>query len=315
MVVCLSTNAAYIEETLNSIKYANKARKITKQSNSISQDKLSTKEEFYKKRVFELEQECRHLKNVLKAKEHSKSRDNIKTMISYTQIEENTKNENLKDKFKDEERQFSELLEFLIENVEDVNVTKQNIIELDELIFDLNSQMNLHQQKLENEKNTEKQEEKLLDILQEKSSKLEDNLDIKEEAIIEVKELEETIEKTKETLKHLYLKKLGEKENKELTSEGFLEDKFILQRITSKKENQFINSEANQILGDNKMGAHKGVLDVIQSLTESLRPSDLKNKENLKSENFGIKQQGKDLNAQKLPKQPVYRLQKQEFQF
>ena len=124
MVVCLSTNAAYIEETLNSIKYANKARKITKQSNSISQDKLSTKEEFYKKRVFELEQECRHLKNVLKAKEHSKSRDNIKTMISYTQIEENTKNENLKDKFKDEERQFSELLEFLIENVEDVNVTK-----------------------------------------------------------------------------------------------------------------------------------------------------------------------------------------------
>ena len=288
MVVCLSTNAAYIEETINSIKYANKARKITKQSNISSQSKLSTKEEFYKKRVFELEQECRHLKTVLRAKENSKSRENIKTMISYASIDQNPKNENLKEKFQEEEKQFSELLESLLENVEDANITKQNIIELDELISGLDSSINFHQQNLENREIQGKKEEKILEILQQKATQLEDNLDLKEEAINEVRELEETIVNTKDALKGMYLKRLGDREKEGgQSTENFLEDKFILQRITSKKDTS--SNRQNEGIAIVQAGK-QSVLDVIQGLTEQLRPtttSQILNKENLKNQNFG----------------------------
>ena len=63
LIVCLSQNAVYLEETLNSISYAEKAKKIKPVENR--QPLNSAPEEVLKKRVIELEKENSNLRKLL----------------------------------------------------------------------------------------------------------------------------------------------------------------------------------------------------------------------------------------------------------
>lgn len=63
MVVCLSPNQIYLEETLNSISYAEKAKKI--KPVHARQNVIVTPEEIFKRRIMELEKENSNLRKLL----------------------------------------------------------------------------------------------------------------------------------------------------------------------------------------------------------------------------------------------------------
>lgn len=63
MIVCISPNQVYLEETLNSISYAEKAKKI--KPITLRQNVIVTPEEIFKRRIMELEKENSNLRKLL----------------------------------------------------------------------------------------------------------------------------------------------------------------------------------------------------------------------------------------------------------
>ena len=198
MIVCISPNSCYIEETLNSLKYAQKAKKIKEQklislsSIPYSSANLNTQN----KKIELLEKEVKYLKGLIMARNSdtpSKTPQVVRN-ISWTE-------EGEVDTGKEEE--FDELLEALIENIEDLNVLRQNIAEIDNLIIQNDQSILEIQQKIA-DSNEYQFTQKLYKELKLIADKLEENLDLKENALSEVDKLNQTIKCTKLALRKMY---------------------------------------------------------------------------------------------------------------
>lgn len=207
MIVCISPNSCYIEETLNSLKYAQKAKKI-KEHKHASMMNLPYSSDNYtnqKNRIELLEKEIRYLKGLIVARNHepvpaqTQQAPPVERQISW--IEE-MEDEGCK------EEEFDELLEALIENVEDLNVLRQNIAEIDSLIVQNDAGI-LDIQRRIAEAEDYQATQKMYKDLKIIADKLEENLDLKENALAEVDKLHQTIKCTKLALRKLYSRGRG----------------------------------------------------------------------------------------------------------
>lgn len=203
MIVCISPNSCYIEETLNSLKYAQKAKKIKehKQTSMMNLPYSSDNYTNQKNRIELLEKEVRYLKGLIVARNHDSvpaQSPPVERQLSWIEEEE--------DEGKEEE--FDELLEALIENVEDLNVLRQNIAEIDSLIVQNDAAILDIQQRITNSDDYQVTQ-KMYKDLKMIADKLEENLDLKENALAEVDKLNQTIKCTKLALRKLYSRGRG----------------------------------------------------------------------------------------------------------
>ena len=269
MIVCLSPNAVYLEETINSIKYAQKAMKVklgfnkmylhqryfrpgfsglrelgTSRFTSEKKEKLKLNleltdrilmREAYEKRIQELERECRYWRNL---KDHPSPKISLKQPSVPLEAEERLNSINHQNQlsqgaggdrdssFKLQtiefgswdnngllggniEEEFCELVQALIENVEDENILKQNILELDELIRKSDEDINEVQIRISECKESEVTAD-LYEELKFLADRLEEYLDLKESAILEANQLKRTIDCTKLALKKMFGQRYGD---------------------------------------------------------------------------------------------------------
>ena len=254
MIVCLSPNSTYLEESINSIKYAQKATKIklgydrhssryfrptlTNLANfgEISADRAVFNRigetdrtdrvwlrEAYEKRIQDLERECRYWRTVKARKSGDLS------FVDFEGKREREEEEGLQEveeeKFEKEEDvqaeeligmgegsiedEFSELVQALIENVEDENILKQNVLELDELIRKSDEDINEVQVLISESKNPDITSD-LYEELKFLADRLEEYLDLKESAIREAEQLKRTINCTKIALRKMFVQRIRE---------------------------------------------------------------------------------------------------------
>jgi len=262
MIVCLAPNFIFLEETLNSIKYAQKATQIEKQppkARQVSSSKIC--EEEYKRKIKLLEKECTLLRSALKQKVEAAPPVEIETI---KQKPNDTQSSLNFDSHSEEE--FKELLQALIENIEDSNIVKQNIAEIDEIIEYNDSKINSLQSKFK-EPSNEEESALILEELKTVADKLEENLDLKESALKESESLKDTIESTKTALIRLYRAR-GSHHHYNLKASR---SNVVLDTITTceNKENETkVISPTNQ---DNPT-KRKNVLGLIKNLQNSFRP-------------------------------------------
>lgn len=163
--------------------------------------------ETYEKRIQKLEKECRYWRTLrernLTERSHQyteRSRqallpqDNLETALSDLPLD-------------NVEEEFTELVQALIENVEDENLLKQNVLELDEMIRQNDHDINEVQRHIEDCKNNKLVCE-LYEELKFLADRLEENLDLKEEAIKEADMLKRTIECTKLALRKMFMQRI-----------------------------------------------------------------------------------------------------------
>lgn len=233
MIVCLSPNSIYLEESLNSIKYAQKAKNIkiiykrdllsttnylgvfsnfgnsdTYRDNLLS-DRNWMLREAYEKRIYDLERECRYWRTLRERNMTERSHNVEKLRIS----EENLENALSDLPLNNIEEEFSELVQALAENIEDENLLKQNVLELDELIRQNDEDINEVQRHIDECKTPEIVSE-LYEELRFLADRLEENLDLKEEAMKEAEFLKRTIECTKLALKKMFSQKIKQVKTK-----------------------------------------------------------------------------------------------------
>lgn len=301
MIVCISPNACYIEETMNSLKYAQKAKNIKESKTngqSIKQPYCSMNYTSQKNKIDELEREVRYLKGALLAKDTSQIAE-----ASSQREESFTKATLSLDNIKDEEGQYGEeeideLIEALIENVEDINSLRQNIVEIDQLISQNDNTISDLQTKigkLETEDYPDSQ--KMYKELKIVADKLDDNLDLKENALLEIDKLNQTIKCTKLALKKMLTAKIVKaqpskeasvsQESPKETSESRLQDFQALERpnnfseledgmITSTRDRISLLEEIRQ--RDNQISALNQTLKNLMKLSSSSVLSSIENR-------------------------------------
>ncbi len=204
MIVCISPNSCYIEETLNSLKYAQKAKKIKehKQPSIMNLPYSSGNYTNQKNKIESLEKEVRYLKGLIVARNHESvpaQSPPVERQLSWIEEEDDAG-------VKEEE--FDELLEALIENIEDLNVLRQNIAEIDCLIVQNDAGILDIQQRI-SDSDDYQVTQKMYKDLKIIADKLEENLDLKENALAEVDKLNQTIKCTKLALRKLYSRGLS----------------------------------------------------------------------------------------------------------
>lgn len=276
MIVCLSPNSIYLEETLNSVKYAQKAMNIKvnyKRSNHSSKSyrgflgsiKTNGRDsanqasernwmmrEAYEKRINDLEKECRYWRTL---RERTMTERSLQpTGRSAAMTSKREKYQELEKAFstpplESKEDEFYELIQALVENVEDENLLKQNVLELDELIRQNDEDINEIQRHIEECKGTEIMTE-LYNELKFLADRLEENLDLKEEAIQEADMLRNTIECTKLGLTKMYkerVKKVSDVNNKQ--SDSKLKKKIM----ELSNQNAELTSALNSLVGEDNV--------------------------------------------------------------
>lgn len=206
MVVCLSPNSVYLEETVNSIKYAQKAQKISAQRPNKIDSKINlSAKEFYRKRISELEQECRYLKTVVKARELT-SAHKISSQNERSQNSELKSSPLLKEDqhlFKKQQQILMNLVDELTEQIEESHSIHQTIIELDFLIVEIDERVSELQIDFESDQEFEQQTS--CDEMRSLAEQLENNLDLKEVALEESEILDKAIKETKQRISQAYL--------------------------------------------------------------------------------------------------------------
>jgi len=251
MIVCISPNFCYLEETMNSLKYAQKAKKIKEHSRHNDANGgyifgTPSHNRFQQSKIEQLEKELKHLQSALqlaeaeneaiKSKQVTNQNSGIISTTSTTKpaIFDFTKKnsstaaiaKNMSED-KDEETtprhtdprvdEFDELMEALVENIDDMNALRGNLIEIDAMIVQNDSSI----VQLQSELNTCKdyqQTQKLYKELKIVADKLEENLDIKENSLQEIDKLKQTIKCTKLALKKMYTTSLCNSQKESPTS-------------------------------------------------------------------------------------------------
>ena len=107
-------------------------------------------------------------------------------------------------KYEFKEDEFEELIEALIENVEDLNILRCDIVEVDSLIQNNDNSIVKLQEEI-SKCSDYQQTHKLYKDLKIVADKLEENLDIKENAMQEVERLNQMIKFTKMAMKRMYV--------------------------------------------------------------------------------------------------------------
>lgn len=266
MIVCLSPNSIYLEESINSIKYAQKARNIkmtykkdqinstgylgmlshfgnteTFRDNIISERNWVMREA-YEKRIQELEKECRYWRTLRERNMTERSQgftERNKIVVNVEDSLEIALNGLPLDNIEEE---FCELVQALVENVEDENLLKQNVLELDELIRQNDHDINEVQKHIEECKSGEIVTE-LYEELKFLADRLEENLDLKEEAIKEADMLKRTIECTKLALKKMFIQRIKQAKNYSKNNSGYPEMRSRIQELSNR------NAELSNALG------------------------------------------------------------------
>lgn len=218
MVVCLSPNGIFIEETMNSIKYAEKAKNIKRCDSEIKSRLWSRlniyKEGDYQKRIEDLERENGWLRNMVK----SKVKESVQSLKMGSDWSCNCKNENkvglegneekLKEKFNDvyligEEicrlRLNIEQLDHIIQfNDAEINTLQKVIDEVEEKTLGMTPRGQF---------NNDTELALMYEDLTLLADKLEENLDLKEDMITELKFLDSKAQNTRVSVIHLFSEK------------------------------------------------------------------------------------------------------------
>lgn len=263
MIVCISPNFVYLEESINTLNYARKAKKIKQSTQSkVSQLQYrSVTETNQKLKIDELEREMKYLKGVLKAKQDT----NIKP--SYDSAQEY-------DSLPSGEEEFSELLEALLENVEDLNLIRQNIVELDELLKQNDEALSKLQAEIELKEDYEGNQllYKELKIL---ANKLEENLELKENAVLESQQLSRTIKCTKVALKKMFSSRevlpVGDTQPQQVPQQSTRRDLADDYMLSSTREATFLMEELKR--KDKEIDSLRTALRNVSKASATLLPS------------------------------------------
>lgn len=212
MIVCLSPNSCYIEETMNSLKYAQKAKKI-KESQTLNpvfnismgpgaNDKLLKQ----KVRIEELEREVRILRDQLSKvsslQQHDKEKEVLpmkkplkiqRKVVSTMQITP---------------EEYGELIEQLCTGYEELNSLKMTLNEVDKTITLVDGRIISIQEAISTSLDYGATTN-LYQELKELADLLESNLDLKEDILAKIDKQTEAIDEIKATLKNVVLSSQG----------------------------------------------------------------------------------------------------------
>lgn len=223
MIVCISPNYFYMDETINSLKYAQKAKKIKENKNPVyreSQTLLNTQGSLNDKiHIENLEKEIRYLKGILiaKGRNESKSSNLIEQSPatpagSKPQLHHESPALDSAPPLSTQRyltngdhgglEEFDELLEALVENIEDLNALRNNLMEIDALISQTDEKILTLQDNI-SESNEYQKTQQLYKDLRVVADKLEEHLDLKEQALSEIEKLQQTIKCTKLALRRI----------------------------------------------------------------------------------------------------------------
>jgi hypothetical protein len=231
MIVCISPNYFYMDETINSLKYAQKAKKIKENKNPLIRDSmLNTNCSISDKMHIEnLEKEIRYLKGILMAKGRNENNPTnrieespatpgaykprllsespaIDTGLPLSSYRYNVQSEAAS------LEEFDELVEALVENIEDLNALRNNIMEIDALISQTDEKI-LSLQDSISDSNDYQKTQQLYKELRIIADKLEEHLDLKEHALSEVEKLQQTIKCTKLALRRINISRTNPAQN------------------------------------------------------------------------------------------------------
>lgn len=225
LIVCLSPNARYLDETMNSIKYAEKATKIHFVSLKRIKSRTWSGEDktISEYRIKELEREVGYLRDMLRSKEILSRKETV-------DIEEKLKNGSLTEKssketlersdnlfFKKqeiskketpvwEEKKLNSLIHELEEALTELFLAKQNVCELEELIREEDAIIEELQEKARDSLDDESVIQDLYLRLKHAADSLEKNLDLKEQQMEEENRLKAAVKQVKLRLKQLFHK-------------------------------------------------------------------------------------------------------------
>lgn len=320
MIVCLSPNGVFVEETINSIKYAEKAKNI-KRCESEIRSRIWSKmkvynEEDYQKRIDDLERENGWLRSMVK----SKVKDSVQSLKRTTEFCGSCKKKFFNRNSKEETsiEQLEENFRDIYSTGEEITRLRFNIEQLDQIIKFNDSEINELQtviDELEEKANSctprgQIKSDDRLSLMYEDltllADKLEENLDLKEDMITELKYLDSRAENAKYLLKEMFYEKdkkvgkLGEKVKKlgkeiEENTHKDVRKKILFESVSAKtlvKRND--NVEKGDEMGDletsrkicrkvdkeNIVVGEEGVEHLIEELKKKFRPDSQDNQKN-----------------------------------
>src|SRR3990167_4798205 len=223
MIVCISPNYFYMDETINSLKYAQKAKKIKENKNPNFRESLhllNTNGSLSDKiHIENLEKEIRYLKGILIAKGRCENNPTNRfeespatpagykprllsaspaidsaPALSSQRYQTQAEGQGVEE--------FDELLEALVENIEDLNALRNNVMEIDGLISHTDEKILCLQESIA-DSNDYQITQQLYKELRVIADKLEEHLDLKEHALSEIEKLQQTIKCTKLALRRI----------------------------------------------------------------------------------------------------------------
>lgn len=230
MIVCLSPNGIFVEETLNSIKYAEKAKNIKRCDDEIRSriwSKVkSGKEEDYLKRIEDLERENGWLRNMIRSKT-MESVQSLKMEGRFCESCLNLKDKSIVEPAKGDTQlaRLEGMFSDMYAANEEISRLKMNIQELDQIIKFNDSEIGDIQSSIDDlerkvgeltprgQFNLDHQLAFLYEDLTSIADKLEDNLDLKEDMISEMNHLDSRSQKAKDLILELFRKKTETIEN------------------------------------------------------------------------------------------------------
>lgn len=219
MIVCLSPNGIFVEETLNSIKYAEKAKNIKRcdseiQSRIWSRMKIY-KEEDYQKRIDDLERENSWLRNMVK----SKVKESVQSLKMTSEMCHTCrKNPDILKSFEifPGEDNLTEKISEVCSTNEEIIRLRMNIDQLDQIIKFNDSEINSIQNLIDDlevkgdtltPRGQYQQDDKLTLMYEDLTmlaDKLEENLDLKEDMITELRFLDSRAENAKIFIQRIF---------------------------------------------------------------------------------------------------------------
>lgn len=258
MIVCLSPNSCFIDETMNSIKYAQKAKKIkecptaslpvfTSSMGPKAADRMLKQ----KLRIEELEREVKNLREQLSLAgcQFSREEQRKPTIIQ-------PQSKVTLPAFGNEE-DWEELIDSLADDYEELNSLKCNLIEVDKNITLVDGKIMSIQDEIGSSTQFDSTQQLYKD-LKELADVLESNLDLKEDIIQKIDQQTEMIEGAKLALKKMYKDQAAVKIESRVSNEKLEVNRYALEQARSRKsEIPELNTHAQMHLDDPMISSHR----------------------------------------------------------
>ena len=257
MIVCLSPNSIYLDESLNSIKYAQKAKMI---NTPVQRDRNWSnvpvyKEENYQKRIEQLEKECKCLQSALRTRKSTslivEKSLNLEQLIKQSTSDSIDLTQDPDTAFNHIPSRIQDFFELIKDNEEKLTSLRRSLLEIDEMVSLKDEHINILQNEIDSIETDQSDYYKdstvqeLFKTLQTDVNNLEEYLDLKECALSQIKELENLVDSNKAMFDHFIKSNITDVLNKFNVKIVFLDQKnsklLTEVKISEKKINQLSN--------------------------------------------------------------------------